>query len=138
MTKLNRKKVKEAIKDCYGLFSIVAKKCGVARSTMHDFIHKERNKDLLKLVRDEQEKILDIAEKVIFKKIGEENLKATQFYLKMKGRSRGYIERPEIEIPVLQQNQLNIFQLITEIVEENKRIETKENAIDVKPGNPGN
>jgi len=45
-----------------------------------------------------QESVIDFAESHLYKLVKEGNPAATIFYLKTKGKKRGYIERQEIEV----------------------------------------
>lgn len=101
MTKLSRKKVRKAIEGCYGVFSTIAGKCNVSRAAITKFFKKERNKDLLDLVEQEGERIIDLAEKIIHKKIAENDRKAAEFILKTKGRKRGFVTKQEIDTNAL-------------------------------------
>ena len=55
------------------------------------------DKSFAKEVNDIQNIALDFAESQLHKQIGDGSTIATIFYLKTKGKNRGYIERQEIE-----------------------------------------
>lgn len=52
----------------------------------------------MKLVRDEKEAVLDICENKIIKEILAGDTPTAKWYLKMKGKERGYEETPTIQI----------------------------------------
>lgn len=80
-----------------GLITPAAKSLGITQQALSDRIKK--NERLQKARELTTEKMLDAAENTLHKKIyDEENLTASIFYLKTKGRQRGYIERHENEI----------------------------------------
>lgn len=95
MTKLSKKSVKTAITNSFGNQSLIANRCGVGRSTISMFLKK--HDDIRKLLTQERERQIDVAELGLTTKITEGNLAAIQFLLKTKGKRRGYTEKTEIE-----------------------------------------
>ena len=93
--KVTIKKFKEAIKGSAGVYASIAKKLGVERSTVTRFLNK--HSELGKFVEEEREKMIDLAENKLFLKIKDGEWKPTEFYLKTKGKHRGYVEKQEIE-----------------------------------------
>jgi len=80
-----------------GLITPAAKLLGITQQSLSDRIKK--NERLQKARELTTEKMLDAAENTLHKKIyEEENLTASIFFLKTKGRQRGYIERHENEL----------------------------------------
>lgn len=96
MAKLNRTKVKKAIDGCYGVLSTVARRCDVTRAAIYKFINKPKNKDIASLIKKDGERIIDIAENKLFESIKGGDKKDIQFFLKTKGKDRGYVEKQEI------------------------------------------
>ena len=74
------------------------KKIGITRETHYYWLH---NSDEYKK-RDEelQESLLDFAETMLMKKIKEGDTTGLIFFLKTKGKKRGYSERPDIEVNI--------------------------------------
>jgi len=123
MTTLSKKKVKNAIPGSLGIYAIIAKKCGVDRSTITKFLKKERNKNILLEIEEEREKILDIGEKKLIGLVNDGEFPAIKFLLSTKGKNRGYIEKKE----------LNVHDERTRIIIEkadndNNKVETKQKA----------
>ncbi len=98
MTTLSKKKVRAAIPGSMGIYMIIAKKCGVARSTITMFLKKDKNQNILQEIEEEREKTLDIGEAKLVKLINEGEFPAIKFLLSTKGKSRGYVEKQELEI----------------------------------------
>ncbi len=97
MTKLSKKKVRAAIPGSFGIRAILATKCGVERGTMTRFLQKEKNKDLIEELEEERDKVLDVGEKKLIELVNRGEFPAIKFLLSTKGKSRGYIEKQEIE-----------------------------------------
>ena len=57
MVTLTYTKVLKAIPKCYGIYSNIAKMCGVSRSAITLFLQKEINKDLIPLIDQERERL---------------------------------------------------------------------------------
>jgi len=93
--KLSKKKVTEAIPGTGGILLKIAKKCFVDRGTLWRFLKKYP--EMNKLIEQEKEKLIDIAEDSLIKNITEGEFQATKFFLQSKGRTRGYGEHKTIE-----------------------------------------
>ena len=91
--KLVKEKVAEALKKTNANMSLAAKSLGVARSSLHDFVN--RSPDLKKLITDERESLVDIAESALKSSVIKQEAWAVCFTLKTIGKSRGYVERVE-------------------------------------------
>ena len=85
--------VAEAVKKSYGIINGAAVALGCSRQTVENYIKK------YKVVKDAyseaNEITLDFVETEFLKKIKSGDTTAMIFYLKTKGRQRGYIERHE-------------------------------------------
>ena len=95
MNKIEHKKkaLLEALEKSLGVVTTACKKVGVGRTMFYEYM-----KDTLsaKQVEDIANIALDFAESQLHKQIQDGNTAATIFYLKTKGKRRGYIERQEI------------------------------------------
>lgn len=90
-----KKALLEALEKSLGVVTTACKKAGIGRTTFYEYY---KNDPDFKLAVDElQDVALDFAESQLHKQIGEGNSTATIFYLKTKGKKRGYVERQEIE-----------------------------------------
>jgi len=72
------------------------KAAGIARST--HYLWMSNDEEYAEAVRDLDNVALDFAESQLHKQIGDGVPSSTIFYLKTRGKSRGYIEKQQIEI----------------------------------------
>jgi len=97
LTKTNTKKraMIEALESTLGIVSTACKKVGISRITHYEWY---KTDDEYKAGVDSVADIaLDFAESQLHKQISGGNPTSTIFYLKTKGKKRGYIERQEID-----------------------------------------
>ena len=92
---LTKEAMIKAIEGSFGNITLIAKRLDVYRSTVYDNIKKF---DLSDMIESEREKIVDLAESKLI-----ENIKAGKevsiiFLLKTLGKSRGYVEKQELEV----------------------------------------
>ena len=121
MTKLSKKKVRNAIPGSFGIRAVIAKKCDVDRGAITRYLQKKQNQDLLKEIEEERDKVLDIGEKKLLELVDKGEFPAIKYLLSTKGKARGYVEKQEIEhtgesIPV----QVNIIKPNNEKNKSNK------------------
>lgn len=95
MTKLSVKKFKDALPGSYGVQAVIAKKCGVHRQTITDFLKKHPN--LKELCMAEREKIIDVSENRLFKAADNGEKWAVDKILSTIGKNRGYVETTNID-----------------------------------------
>ena len=86
----------EALERSLGVVTTACKQANVARSTYYKWM--EEDKEFKRKADDIANIAIDFAESQLHKQIRDGNTSATIFYLKTKGKSRGYIERQEIEM----------------------------------------
>lgn len=86
----------EALDKSLGIVSTAAKMVGIDRSTHYAWM--KSDEDYKKAVDSIQDGVLDFAESHLYKLVKEGNPAATIFLLKTRGKTRGYIERQEIEV----------------------------------------
>ena len=83
---------------CGGIVLHAAERLGVARQTVHSWIAADPD---LKAAHDGvSEELLDIAESNIIEKVRQGDLEATKFYLRSKGRARGWGDHTRVEATV--------------------------------------
>tara|TARA_Y100000114_G_scaffold151827_1_gene169183 strand:- start:1239 stop:1592 length:354 start_codon:yes stop_codon:yes gene_type:complete len=93
-TEHHKKALIDALEKSLGVVTTACRQVGVGRTTFYDWI---KNDDkFANRVKDIQDIALDFAESELHKQIEKGNTTATIFYLKTKGKHRGYIERQEI------------------------------------------
>lgn len=90
----NKKAFLEALEKTLGVVTDACKKVKIARRTVYDW--RERDPEFKAEMDSINEVSLDFAESALFKQIKEGNVTATIFYLKTKGKKRGYVERQEV------------------------------------------
>jgi ACT domain-containing protein len=90
-----KKAIIEALEKSLGVVTTACKQVGIARSTFYEYL--KNDKDFENKVSDIQNIALDFAESQLHKQIQSGNTSATIFYLKTKGKNRGYVERQEIQ-----------------------------------------
>ena len=99
MARPNTKKLKEAFLKAFeasaGNISIACKKVGICRETFYKWYRND--KEFNKQIENTKESLLDFAESVLMKKIKEGDNTCLIFFLKTKGKHRGYSERVEVE-----------------------------------------
>jgi pyruvoyl-dependent arginine decarboxylase (PvlArgDC) len=78
-----------------GIVTIACKEVGIERSTHYDWI--KDDEEYKKQVEDIGDVAIDFAESMLHKQIQDRDTTATIFYLKTKGKKRGYIEKFEME-----------------------------------------
>ena len=89
-TKHNKKALLQALEKSLGVVTSACKKVGLSRKTYYDYYNNDED------FKNESDRIadvvLDFAESQLHKQIQDGNTTATIFYLKTKGKKRGYIE----------------------------------------------
>jgi hypothetical protein len=92
---INKKAMIEALEKSLGVVTTACKTVGIARSTHYQWM--EDDPEYKKAVEDIADIALDFAESQLHKQIQGGEVSSTIFYLKTKGKQRGYIEKSEID-----------------------------------------
>ena len=96
-TDIHKRAMIEALEKSLGVVTTACKTVGIARQTHYEWYREdEQYKAAVDSIGDIA---LDFAESQLHKQIGSGEVAATIFYLKTKGKRRGYIERQEISGP---------------------------------------
>ena len=90
----HKKAVIEALEKTLGIVTQACKMAGVGRSTFYKWM--DEDEEFKKQVQDIDNVVLDFVESKLHKQIDGGNPTSTIFYLKTKGRKRGYIETKDI------------------------------------------
>lgn len=93
-TKAKKELMIQAMKSSLGNISGSTDQVGINRNTHYNWM--KDDPDYAQAIKDCLERSIDFAEASLMKNIQEGNTTATIFYLKTKGKNRGYIERQEI------------------------------------------
>ena len=91
---LKKESILKALEKSLGIVTVACKKTEIPRSTFYKWLNEDE--DFAREVKDIENIALDFAESQLHKQISENSTSATIFYLKTKGKKRGYIERQEI------------------------------------------
>jgi hypothetical protein len=101
----------EALEKSLGIVTTACKKVGIARQTHYNWMADDV--DYKNAVESISDMALDFAESKLHEQINNNDTAATIFYLKTKGKKRGYIERVEqvleIERPIFNGIDLNDY-----------------------------
>lgn len=85
----------ENLHQAFGNITKACSTCGISRQTYYDW--KKEDEEFNYHVENIEEYIIDTVENHLLDQIKEGNTVATIFYLKTKGKKRGYVERSEID-----------------------------------------
>ncbi len=95
-TEQHKNAMLDALEKSLGVVTTACRSVGIGRTTHYLWL--EQDAEYRKAVDELQNMTLDFAESQLHKQIKEGNTTATIFYLKTKGKKRGYIERQEIQM----------------------------------------
>lgn len=90
----NKKEVIEALRKSLGVVTTACKKAGVGTSTFYQWL--KVDEEFAQQVESIDDVALDFVESKLFENIDNNRTAEIIFYLKTRGKKRGYIERQEI------------------------------------------
>tara|TARA_R110001592_G_scaffold14653_1_gene65315 strand:- start:9977 stop:10333 length:357 start_codon:yes stop_codon:yes gene_type:complete len=93
-TEHNKREVIKALEKSLGIVTTACKNADISRTQFYQWL--KDDSEFKRKVDDISNIALDFAESQLHKQIGDQNTSATIFYLKTKGKKRGYVERQEI------------------------------------------
>tara|TARA_R100000951_G_scaffold23148_1_gene19277 strand:+ start:1366 stop:1773 length:408 start_codon:yes stop_codon:yes gene_type:complete len=93
---IKKQRLLDSLEKSLGIVTTACKSAGVARSSFYEW--KEKDLEFAKSVEEIDNVTLDFAESSLHKQINDGNATSTIFYLKTKGKRRGYIERTELDV----------------------------------------
>jgi len=108
--------IKNAIADSGGIIATIAENLGCEWHTAKSYI--DKFDETKKAYEAESESVIDLAESKLIENISANDNTAIIFYLKTKGKKRGYIERSEV------QNEVNVT--ISELTPEQRATRIEE------------
>lgn len=88
----------EAFKKSTGIITYACESVGVSRQTYYYWMRTDE--EFKQTVEDMNESTIDLVERKLLNLINKEDTTAIIFYLKTKGRNRGYVERHEQEVSI--------------------------------------
>ena len=106
-TEHSKKALLEALEKTLGVVTTACKKVGIGRTTYYGWL--KEDEEFKSKVEELQNVALDYAESRLHEQIGEGNTAATIFYLKTKGKSRGYVERSDVNIGSAERIKIDIM-----------------------------
>lgn len=115
-----KKAMLEALEKSLGIVTTAAKSVGITRKTHYDWLNKDP--EYRKAVIDLEDLALDYVESKLFKNIEKEKEASVFFYMKTKGKKRGYVERQEI----VHQGGIPLTKMSNEAIEQIDKILDKE------------
>ena len=81
----------KAFEETFGVISYACKAANVSRQAYYNW--RKNDPEFDEKAREVEESAIDVAEGKLLTQIGEGNLTAIIFYLKTKGKKRGYVEQ---------------------------------------------
>ena len=84
------------LKEGMGIVSYACDKTNISRQTFYNW--KDNDDDFAQQAEDIQETPVDMAESKLLTSINEGNVAAIIFYLKTKGKKRGYVEQHDVDV----------------------------------------
>jgi hypothetical protein len=88
----------EALKRQLGIVSLACKEVKIARKTHYQWLKTDEN--YKQAVNEIDDYAIDFVENALFKQISEGNTAAIIFYMKCRAKNRGYIERPDTQVNI--------------------------------------
>jgi len=95
MKKIGKEAIKKALEQAYGNISLAAKTLGISRPTLYGYT---REYNMEEDIHQAREALIDMAEHALAKKIQGADTASIIFFLKTQGKSRGYVERQEVQL----------------------------------------
>lgn len=93
-----KKMLIDAMEQCHGVVSDACKSVGISRVTYYEYYNKDA--EFKQAIDEIENTVLDYVEGKLFGLIEKGDVASTLFYLKTKGKKRGYVERQEISATV--------------------------------------
>ena len=94
--KRQHKQFIQAFIDCDFNITKTCETIGIARQTFYNWI--DKIDDFSHLLEESKEQAIDMTESALMKKIKEGDIRAIIFFLRTKGKKRGYTEKTEIDL----------------------------------------
>lgn len=95
-----KKRLLEKLPEAFGVVTVACEKAGIGRTTYYDWrkADPEFAAQADQIILNGREKLADLAENMLAKKVAEGDTTSIIFALKTQGKRRGYVERVEQEI----------------------------------------
>jgi len=86
----------QALEKSLGVVTVACKQADIPRSTYYKWL--KEDEEFAKAVKEIENIALDFAESQLHTQMKDGSTSATIFYLKTKGKKRGYVERSELDV----------------------------------------
>ena len=86
----------QALEKSLGVVTVACKQSDIPRSTYYKWLKEDQ--EFAKAVKEIENIALDFAESQLHSQMRDGNTSAKIFYLKTKGKKRGYVERQELDV----------------------------------------
>jgi hypothetical protein len=93
---IKKDSILKALESSLGVVTVACKSADIPRSTYYKWLKEDET--FAAEVKDIENIALDFGESQLHKQIGDGNTSATIFFLKTKGKRRGYVERSELDL----------------------------------------
>ena len=94
--RVGKRAISEKITEKRGNLSVVARSFGKSRTWLYNTLN-DKYPELWDVITEARESLIDDAESELQKQMLKGNTTALIFFLKTQGKSRGYVERQEVE-----------------------------------------
>lgn len=106
-TDITKKAMLEALEKSLGIVTSACKSVDISRETHYRWLREDA--DYKAAVESLSDVALDFAESQLHKQIKDGNSTATIFFLKTKGKKRGYVERQELDVSTGKMFQIEVL-----------------------------
>lgn len=106
-TDITKKAMLEALEKSLGIVTSACKSVDISRETHYRWLREDA--DYKAAVDSLSDVALDFAESQLHKQIKDGNSTATIFFLKTKGKKRGYVERQELDVSTGKMFQIEVL-----------------------------
>ena len=106
-TDITKKAMLEALEKSLGIVTSACKSVDISRETHYRWLREDA--DYKAAVEALTDVALDFAESQLHKQIKDGNSTATIFFLKTKGKKRGYVERQELDVSTGKMFQIEVL-----------------------------
>lgn len=97
---MKKEKIKflENLRQGRGIISYACEKTGISRATYYNWLNSDE--EFKRACEDINESVIDVVESKLLTQINDDNLTAIIFFLKTKGKKRGYVEKVENDVSI--------------------------------------
>jgi len=93
---IKKEAILQALENSLGVVTVACKQADIPRSTYYKWL--KEDEEFAKAVKDIENIALDFGESQLHSQMKDGNTSATIFFLKTKGKKRGYVERQELDL----------------------------------------